>query len=78
MGMPVIFWTDALLFALFAAVLVFAAYARRHPHLRAPWGRVARGRTAMGSAVVLAVFVAIGLLDSVHFHPPRSQTRPQR
>ncbi|MCB1877329.1 MAG: ABC transporter permease, partial [Chromatiales bacterium] len=67
--MPVIFWTDALLFALFAAVLVFAAYARRHPHLRAPWGRVARGRTAMGSAVVLAVFVAIGLLDSVHFHP---------
>jgi len=67
--MPVILWTDALVFLLVAAILAMVWYVRRHEHLRAPWGKVARSRTGMCSAVVLSVFVVIGLLDSLHYRP---------
>jgi len=67
---PVILWTDALVFLLVAVVLVFMVYARGKPHLRAPWQRVLRGRIAAGSLVVLLAFVAMGMLDSLHFRLP--------
>ena len=65
--MPVVLWTDALIFLLTAVVISFAIYARSKPHLRAPWRRVFTGRIAAGSALVLLAFVVTGLLDSVHF-----------
>ena len=64
---PVILWTDALIFALLTAILALAFFIRRHKHLRAPWAAVARRPMAMGAALVLGVFVVIGLLDSLHF-----------
>ena len=64
---PVILWTDALVFALVAGVAGLVLFIRRHEHLRAPWAGVARRPMAMGSALVLAVFVIIGLLDSLHY-----------
>ena len=67
--MPVILWTDALIFLLLALVLSFGWYASRHEHLRAPWRQVGRSKTAMGALVVLGFYVLVGLLDSVHFHP---------
>jgi peptide/nickel transport system permease protein len=66
---PVILWTDALIFLLLAATVAFFVYARRQPHLRDPLRRVARSRVGMASMVVLAAYVAIGLLDSLHFRP---------
>jgi peptide/nickel transport system permease protein len=69
MPQPVVLWTDALVFVLVALGLGFTALALRRPHLRAPWRRVARSRVGLGSAVVLAAYVAVGLLDSLHFHP---------
>jgi peptide/nickel transport system permease protein len=65
----VILWTDALIFVLVAAVIAFAWQVQRHEHLRAPWRKVARSRYGMSALVVLVVFVAIGLLDSLHFRP---------
>ncbi len=67
--MPVIFWTDGLIFLLLAVVAVFVWHARRHEHLRAPWRRVARSRMGMAAAVVLSVYIGIGLLDSLHYQP---------
>jgi peptide/nickel transport system permease protein len=64
---PDILWTDALIFLLLAAVLGFVVYIRRHEHLAEPWRRVAKRPAAAGSALVLAVFVVIGLLDSLHY-----------
>lgn len=64
---PVLLWTDALLFLLVAAILVFAWYVRRREHLRAPWRKVAQSRRAVISALVLGLFVLVGLLDSLHF-----------
>ncbi|NIR29288.1 MAG: ABC transporter permease [Gammaproteobacteria bacterium] len=68
--MLVILWTDGLLFLLMLSVTVYAVYAARREHLRAPWRRVVRGRAAAMSAVVLAAYVVVALLDSAHFHAP--------
>jgi peptide/nickel transport system permease protein len=69
----VVLWTDALIFLLLGLTVGFALFARRRPHLSGPWQRVARSRTGMGAGVVLGAFVLIGLLDSVHFHPPLAE-----
>src|SRR5262249_42868525 len=54
-------------------------YCRRHPHLVVPWARVFRSRAAMASVVVLACYLAIGLLDSLHFRPalPAKEGEPK-
>ncbi len=65
--MPVILWTDALIFVLLAGVAGLVWTIRRQEHLRAPWKRVAHRPMAMGAALVLAVFAVIGLLDSLHY-----------
>jgi peptide/nickel transport system permease protein len=74
MGKPVFLLTDILIFLLLALSLWFAWYASRHEHLRAPWRRVAKSRTALGALVVLGCYAVIGLLDSVHYQP-RLETR---
>ena len=64
---PVLLWSDALLFVLIAAIIALTLWARREDNLRAAWGRVLRDGVAMAAATVLAVFVVIGLLDSLHY-----------
>ncbi|HQT27019.1 MAG TPA: ABC transporter permease, partial [Burkholderiales bacterium] len=66
---PVILWTDGLIFLLLGLIIAFAIFASRRPHLAQPWRRVAQSRSGMVSLVVLLFFVAIGLLDSLHFRP---------
>ena len=61
-------WTDRLIFLLIGLVIVFAVYAVRHEHLRAPWRQVVRRPLAMAALVVLLVYVVTGVLDSMHFH----------
>lgn len=63
----VFLWTDFLVYVLVAVAVGFGAYASRHEHLREPWRQVARRPLAMAALVVLSVYGAIGLLDSVHF-----------
>ena len=75
---PVLLWTDALIFALLACVLMLIWFIRRHEHLRAPWAAVARRPMAMGSALVLGVFVVIGLLDSLHYREMVADSPPDR
>ena len=65
--MPVLLWTDALVFALVAVIVVFVLYARKHEHMRAPWREVVRGRIAVAALVVLMMYTVTGLLDSVHY-----------
>lgn len=62
-------WTDMLIWLLVLCVLAFVIYARRREHLLTPWRQVARSRLGMAAAVVLSVYVVIGLLDSIHFNP---------
>lgn len=74
--MPIVLPTDALIWLLVLVAAAFAAYSRRRAHLAAPWARVFRSRIAVASAVVLACFLAVGLLDSLHYRPRLSAQDP--
>ena len=63
----VILSTDALLWLVVLATLAYVRQARRHPHLAAPWREVRRQPLALSAAVVLVLYVAVALLDSLHF-----------
>jgi peptide/nickel transport system permease protein len=64
---PVILATDALIYLLVLLIAGFVVYARRQPHLLAPWQQVARSRVAMGAWVVIVLYLLIGLSDTLHF-----------
>lgn len=70
----VVLWTDALIYLLVIASVVFGIYVRRHAHLLRPWRRVAHSASGMSALTVLACFVLIGLLDTIHFRPVLEQS----
>ena len=59
--------TDALLWLLVLCATGYGVYVRRHDHLLAPWRRVGRSAIGMSALFVLSVFIAIALLDSLHY-----------
>jgi len=61
--------TDALFLGLIVAVCAYALYAAGREHLSAPWREVTKKPLAMVAAVILATFLTIGVLDSIHFFP---------
>ena len=65
--MPVILWSDALVFVLIAACAAGTWHIRKREYLLLPWRRVARSRVAMVSLMVLSLFLVIGLLDTLHY-----------
>src|SRR3989338_5603548 len=72
--MPVILWSDALVFLLLAACIASAWYIMQHEHLLLPWRRVARSATAMVSLLVLSLFLLVGLLDTLHYRAALPET----
>lgn len=73
---PIFLWTDALLYLLVIAVIVGIFFARRSEHWREAWHRVVANRLALIVIGVLACYVAIGLLDSIHFEVHVNNERP--
>ncbi len=73
---PVILWSDALLLLMLAVLALTFWRLRREEMLRAPWRQVMRGRMGAASGVVLVTFVAIGLLDSLHYRERLPDTEP--
>jgi peptide/nickel transport system permease protein len=69
----VVLVTDVLVWLLVAAAVAYALHCRRQPHLALPWARVFRSAAAMASLVVLASYIGLGLLDSLHFRPALAQ-----
>ena len=67
---PVLLWTDLLIYLLLVVIGLYAWRASSKEHLAAPWRKLARRPGAMSAAVILAAFVMVGLLDSVHFRLP--------
>lgn len=64
---PVILWSDALLLLLLAGVAAMAWSMRHQDWFRDPWRQVMKSRLGRGSALVLSLFLAVGLLDSLHY-----------
>ena len=67
--LPVILWSDVLIWLLVLAGIVLGLLSSRNPPLRAAWQRVGRSRPGMASATVLVTFALVGLLDSIHYRP---------
>jgi len=70
----VFFWTDILFFILLAMLAGTIVRARSKEHLRRPWRKVARSRSAMVSLTVLVFYLGFAILDSIHFHPSDGQS----
>jgi peptide/nickel transport system permease protein len=65
----VLLGSDALLFALVAISAASLWWAGRQDHLRHAMGRVAANGTGMAAATLLAAFLLVAVLDSVHYRP---------
>jgi peptide/nickel transport system permease protein len=63
----VLLWTDAVLLLLVLSLCWYVWHIRRTPNLRANWLKVLADAPALCSAVVMAVFLLVTLIDSVHF-----------
>jgi peptide/nickel transport system permease protein len=74
--LPVILWTDALVFILLASGIGLGIYASRREPLRAPWRQIRQRPVAMAAMVILLAYVGIGLIDSVHFKKRLPETEP--
>ncbi len=66
---PVFLWSDLFIWLLAVAGVAAGWWSSRQPPLRAAWARVARNRTGMASATLLAAFALVGLADSLHYRP---------
>ena len=72
--MPIMLWSDALVFLLLSSGIATAWYIRQREHLLLPWRRVAQSATAMVSLLVLSLFFAVGLLDTLHYRAALPET----
>ena len=65
--LPVILWSDLLIWLLVLAGIALGVASSRNPPLRAAWRRMGQSRRGMAAATVLVAFVAVALLDSLHY-----------
>lgn len=63
----VFLYTDALMWLLFAAIVLYVRRVLRDPLTKRKWNKVLANRTALAAAAVLSVFFVVALTDSVHF-----------
>ena len=64
---PIVLWSDVLVWLLVVGGAGVGLLIAKSPPLLAAWRRVGASRVGMASAVVLLVFILIGLLDSLHY-----------
>ena len=64
---PVLLWSDALIFMLVVALILFFYKLRQDPQTRERWGEVFSSRLGMVAFTVILTYVGVALLDSIHF-----------
>ena len=63
----VLLWTDAVLWLLVIALAWYGWHVRRNANLRDTWSKVFADAPSLCSALVIALFLVVTLLDSVHY-----------
>lgn len=70
----VLLWTDLALWLMVAAIVAYALRVRAQANLRATWRRVLRDPVAASAGVVMALFLLVTLVDSIHLRPALATT----
>ncbi|MDE2613537.1 MAG: ABC transporter permease [Burkholderiales bacterium] len=65
----VLLWTDAVMWAMAAALVAYVLYVWRSPARSANWRKVFRDPAALASSLVLLLCLAVTMVDSVHYRP---------
>ena len=63
----IVLWTDGLIYLLLSMLIWFCWNITRQPYLLAAWGKLLARPLYMVAIVILAAYIIIGLLDSIHF-----------
>jgi peptide/nickel transport system permease protein len=66
----VLLWTDAAVWLLLIALVIYVLHVRRTPTLAANWRKVFGDAPALASSVVLMACLLVTLADSVHYRLP--------
>lgn len=74
--LPVLLWSDLLIWLLLFAALALAWQSSRNPPLRAAWRRVGRSRAGMAAATVLIALSWSASFDSLHYRPRLESRTP--
>ena len=64
---PVLLWSDALVFLLVISLILFFWRLRGDPQTRERWAEVFSSRLGMVAFTVIAAYIMVALLDSMHF-----------
>lgn len=60
-------WSDLLIFLLVACIAFFILTMQRYPENRLRWRRVFSSRLGMSTFIIIMTYIAIALVDSIHF-----------
>jgi len=67
---PVLLWSDILIWLLVLAIAVFICSLRRVPESREQWRQVFSSRLGIATFIIILMYVAVALVDSLHFRKP--------
>ncbi len=67
---PVMLWSDLLIFLLVSVLVLFFVQVSRNPVARGRWQQVFSSPVGIGAFVVVVFYIAIALLDSIHYRAP--------
>jgi len=71
---PVLLWTDGLVFLLLLAMATAVYLSGRNLQMRQQWREVFRSRLGMAAAIIVAAYLGVAVLDSLHFRPALAPT----
>ncbi len=73
MILPVILWSDILIFTLIGFVGLFLFQLRKNPQAKKRWSGVFASKVGMASFIVILFYILISMLDSLHYREPLPQ-----
>lgn len=65
--LPVILWSDVLIFLLIASVTLFLIQMRKNEQARKRWASVFESKVGMASFIIILFYIVVSLLDSLHY-----------
>ncbi|WP_281647779.1 ABC transporter permease [Parendozoicomonas sp. Alg238-R29] len=74
---PVILWTDILIWLLVISLSAFLFTLRKNPESRAQWRQVFSSKLGMVTFIIILSYIALALIDSLHFRKALSHTEGQ-